>query len=563
MSAVLSDTLERAGLVVEPDGRGDVYLDIELLFREQDARFHDLAWRLDNLYWIVDKHGKAVKFSMNRQQRRFVERIWNRNLILKARQLGFSTLMQILQLDQALFTENFTGVVIADTLPNAKKLFSKLEFAYDHLPDVIKEALPIDAKTRGEGIEFAHLDGQDQRNPSKVTIGVSARGGTVNLLHVSELGKIALKFPQRAEEIKTGAIPAVPLDGIAVIESTAEGAFGLFYELCEPAMKRLEAGTPETALDWRLHFFPWYESEDYRLSDADVELVEIPDRLRKYFAKLEAELKIKLDRNQRAWYAKTAETLGKKMKQEYPSTPKEAFEQAIEGAVYGDQMTKLREQGRLTVVPLDPNYPVNTFWDFGTNDANVIWFHQQIGIQHRWFYYVEGTGKGLRHWWVDVCQKHRERHGYQWGRHYLPHDADAEILGEVVTTKHKILDELGMQNIVVVPRIATIGQGIEITRKALAGNHWFYDHMPNEDEGDDMGVGQGIKCLDGYQYEWDDKHGIWSNQPLHNWASHGADGWRQHAQGYQDDGGGPIDTGDHYDPYERREGRRTRSWKTS
>jgi hypothetical protein len=524
-----------------------------------NVHFESLEWRLDNLYWIVDKLGVAVRFRMNAQQRHFIRNIWNRNLILKARQLGFSTLMQILQLDQALFTSNFTGVVIADTLPNAKKLFSKLEFAYDHLPDLLREALPISSKAKGESVEFAHIGEDEKPNPSRVSIGVSARGGTVNLLHVSELGKIALKFPQRAAEIITGALPAAA-QGISVIESTAEGAFGEFYDLCEPAMKRREAGTPETELDWRLHFFPWFECEDYRLSDADAKLVEIPDRLRKYFAKLEAELHIKLDLNQRAWYAKTEETLKKKMKQEYPATPKEAFEQAIEGAVYGDQMTRLREQGRLTVVPLDINYPVNTFWDFGVNDNNTIWFHQQVGIQHRWFYYTEGSGKGLRHWWIDVCEAHRKRHGYRWGKHYLPHDAEAEILGEVVTTKRRILEGLGMGSgeggsIVVVPRVATISQGIELTRKALEGNHWFYDHLPNEDEGDDMGCGKGIKCLDGYQFQWNDKLGVWSHEPLHNWASHGADGWRQYAQGYQEPQA--------VDREEREERRRNRNWKTS
>jgi hypothetical protein len=298
------------------------------------------------------------------------------------------------------------------------------------------------------------------------------------------------------------------------------------------------------------------------MSPADTALVDIPESLRGYFAKLEAELRITLRPGQRAWYAKTMETLGKKkMRQEYPSTPKEAFEQAIEGAVYGDQMTKLREQGRMSVVPLDPNHPVNTFWDFGVSDATAIWFHQQIGLQHRWFYYTEGSGKGLKHWWVDVCEKHRHKHGYRWGHHYLPHDAEAEILGEVVTTKRRILEGLGMGvrdggRITVVPRVATISQGIELTRTALAGNHWFYDHTPDEENGDDLGAKNGIKCLDGYQYEWDDKRGVWSREPLHNWASHGADAWRQFAQGYQEPSYRDKDD-------DRRRRANTRDWRTA
>lgn len=533
------------------------HIDLAAVLGEH-ARFDDLEWRLDNLYWIVDKDGKAVRFAMNAQQRDFIRNLWNKNLILKARQLGFSTLMQILELDQSLFTTNFTGVVIADTLPNAKKLFGKIEFAYDHLPTLLKQAIPIAAKTKGEGITFAHFDPQAQENPSKITISVSARGGTVNLLHVSELGKIGLKFPQRAEEIKTGSFPAAE-QGITVVESTAEGAFGLFYELCEPAMKRRENNSPETRLDWRLHFYPWYDCADYRLTDEEVEYVDIPDPMRKYFAKCEAELRIVLDPNQRAWYAKTAETLGKKMKQEYPATPKEAFEQAVEGAVYGEQMTWLRQNNRLTVVPLDKNYPVNTFWDFGLRDKTAIWFHQQIGLQHRWFYYVHESGKDLRYWWQDVCEAHRLRHGYAWGKHFLPHDADAEVLGESNRTKHRDLHNLGMRNIKVVDRVATMDMGIEVTRKALGGNHWFYDHKPNADMGEDMGAGYGIQCLDGYQFDWNDKLGMWSREPLHNWASHGADAWRQFAQGYHLSFGAELDDTP-TDPI-RKFKNRTRSWR--
>lgn len=497
------------------------------------ARLDDLEWRLDHLYWIVNKDAKAVPFNMNDQQRDFIQNIWYRNLILKARQLGFSTLMQVLELDQAMFNRDFNCVVIADTLPNAGKLFKKVEFAYNHLPELIKMMFPIIKKNQGSEIVFGHVDDVGNLHPSTISVSVSSRGGTVQLLHVSELGKIALKFPQRAEEIKTGAFESVPQDGCIVVESTAEGAFGLFYELCEPAMKRKEQGKPETSLDWRLHFYPWFDCKDYRLSDEDTALVEITPSLSAYFRKLEAELKIKLDDNQRAWYAKKSETQGKKMKQEYPSTPKEAFEQAIEGAVYGDQMTWLREHGRLGVVPLDPNFPVNTFWDFGVADATAIWFHQEVGTQHRWFYYTEKSGKSLSYWWREVCEAHRLRHGYSWGKHYLPHDADAEILGENITTKARILEGLGMRNIIVVPRVANLSTGIDITRTALGGNHWFYDKCPDESLGEDMGAGLGIKCLDGYQYEWDDKRGVWSADPAHNWASHGSDAWRQFAQGYQ------------------------------
>lgn len=517
----------------------DLLADFKPLALASAEQWASLEWRLDHLYWIVDKDGKRVPFVLNREQRSFVGRLWHRNLILKARQLGFSTLMQLLSLDQAIFNVNFNAVVITDTLPNAGKLFGKVEFAYNNLNALLQQAYPLATKNKGSGLSFAHPDPNGREQPSTISVSVSSRGGTVQLLHVSELAKTARKYPDRAKEIVTGAFESVPLDGCIVVESTAEGAFGEFYDLCAPAMKRRDEGKPETKLDWRLHFYPWFDSPDYRLSDEDTAMVEVSAEMRAYFDSIEAKTGTRLDANQRAWYAKKSETLGSKMKQEYPATPEEAFEQAIEGAIYAEQMTAIRKGGRLTLLSIDPNYPVNTFWDFGVADSTAVWFHQCIHGQHRWFYYFESSGKGLRYYWLDVLEPHRKRHGYTWGTHHLPHDADAEILGEVVTTKHRILEDLGMGRgeggrIVVVPRVATISQGIEITRKALGGNHWFDKRAPDEAKGEDMGAGQGIKCLDAYQFKWDEKREVWSDEPLHNWASHGCDAWRQHAQGWSD-----------------------------
>ena len=75
-------------------------------------RWRDLALRLDNLYCLVNEHGKAVESHPNEEQRDFIAHLHTPNIILKARQLGFSTLMQVLELDQALFNANHNGVVL-------------------------------------------------------------------------------------------------------------------------------------------------------------------------------------------------------------------------------------------------------------------------------------------------------------------------------------------------------------------------------------------------------------------------------------------------------------------
>ena len=88
------------------------------------------AWRLANLYRIVDKAGHVVKFAPNSAQRAFLARMHERNIILKARQLGFSTLACILWLDTALFArEPLACVIVAQDRQTAGYLFGKVRFA--------------------------------------------------------------------------------------------------------------------------------------------------------------------------------------------------------------------------------------------------------------------------------------------------------------------------------------------------------------------------------------------------------------------------------------------------
>ena len=482
------------------------------MMREDDIMLGlaDPWWRLENLYWIVDKNGKPVPFHPNSEQRAFYDHLHTRNDILKARQLGFSTLMQVLALDQCLFNDNFAAGVIADTLPNAIKLFRKAAFAYDRLPELIRNAKPVKKRTDTEMI---------WENGSAFSVGTSARGGTLQMLHVSEMGKIARRYPEKAREIVTGAFEAVPLDGgIIVVESTAEGAAGAFFDLTDAALKRQEARLPLGALDFRLHFFPWYRSADYRLPTDGVHITASDE---KYFRRLEVELGITLSPEQKAWYIKKRETLGRDMKREYPSTPKEAFEQAVEGAIYGDEMTFLRERGRITELPIDPLTPVNTFWDLGSNDHTAIWLHQEIGQWHHFIGYMQDTHVGLRKWWQRL-EDFRSEHGFErWGKHWLPHDGKSERQGEEIESAYSILtDKLNVKNLDIVPRVHAVATGIDLTREAMTKQARICP----------VKCADGIKCLDAYQYLWDEKRGMWSSEPFHNWASNGSDAFRQWAQ---------------------------------
>jgi hypothetical protein len=472
----------------------------------------DPWWRICNLYHIVDERNQIVKFVPNEEQSDLFHSLHTRNLILKARQLGFTTLICILALDQCLFNKNFSAGIIAHNREDAEKFFRiKVMFAYQHLPESLRQGVSVVKKTESQ-VTFS--------NGSTLYVSTSFRGGTLQLLHVSEFGKICRKYPEKAKEIVTGAFESVAAGNMLFIESTAEGMGGYFHDYTMEALKAAQERAHLTALDWKLHFYPWYAKPAYQLPPQGV---TIAPKQAQYFRDLEAKTGTKLTAEQKAWWVKKKAGLMNDMGREYPGTPEEAFEQAIEGAIYGEQMTRIRELGRITSVPFTAGVPVNTFWDFGVGDANSIWFHQRVGLQNRWLFYTEDHHKGLEHYW-RLLKLWAEDHGAIFGKHYLPHDAEQSIQGEIVTNRAEILDGLGMKysSQVIVPRVLDLDIGIDLTRRALVSDNWF----------DKDGCAQGIKCLDAYQYEWDDKLGRWKDAPLHNWASHGCDAWRQFAQRY-------------------------------
>lgn len=475
---------------------------------EFGERLLDPHWRVQNLYTIVTDDGKELPFRPNEEQMEFLRGVWTRNLILKARQLGFTTLAGILALDQCLFNTNFSAGIIAHNLEDAEKIFwNKILTPYRRLPEAIRMMAPLEKET-ASSLRFA--------NGSHISVGTSMRSGTLQLLHVSEFGKICAKYPHKAREIVTGSFEAVAADQIIIIESTAEGAEGYFYEYCSDALHRKQEGTKGTKLDWRLHFYPWWNKPGYELDPEGV-IIEPEDK--RYFLTLEGK-GIELSARKKAWYVTKKRTLKGDMTREYPSFPEEAFEQTIEGAIYLNELAFLRKNGRITEVPWEPGIPVNTFWDLGVNDKNAIWFHQRVGLQDRFINYYENSGEGLAHYWNWIKER-CEQDGWILGRHYLPHDADARMLGEQVTTRKKILEGMGMRNIVIVPRVSSILTGIEQTRNRMK-TVWI----------DREKCSQGIKCLDHYQREWDEKNGVFKATPLHNWASNGSDAFRQFGQGY-------------------------------
>lgn len=478
-----------------------------------ETLFADQLWRLNNLYYIIDKQGQRVPFVMNTSQEALYWDLWYRNVILKARQRGFTTFLDIYALDCCLFNTGYTAGIIAHNLEDAKKIFrTKVKYPYENLPEGIRNAVK---PTNDRGNEYIFT------NDSSISVSTSYRSGTLQFLHVSEFGKIAAKNPEKAEEIITGALEAVPLDGIATFESTAEGQGGEFFEMVQKARRAQDESKELTQLDFNFFFEPWYRNPEYVLDSP----VSLPEDVAEYFRKLQADHGIELTDQQKYWYVAKLSVLGDKMKREYPSTADEAFEVAVDGAYFADKMQQARRENRITSIPIEEALEVHTFWDLGRNDTNAIWFMQHLGKEYRFIDYYENNNQSLK-FYANVLKDKKEKYGWRYGTHYLPHDAAVVELSSLEDlSREEILNAAGVDNTEIVPRIQDKSIAVEWARNILP-YCWF----------DKNRCADGIKALDNFQKKWDEKNGVFLPEPLRNWAKHGADGFMTMAQGFDPEG---------------------------
>ncbi|MFP8659921.1 terminase [Enterobacter sp. ESY66] len=477
-----------------------------MLTEKQKALLKNRFWRLNHLYKIKDKNGKCVTFKMTPEQLEYFDGMHDRNVILKARQLGFTTEVCIIQLDLAIFHKKECAL-IAHSLPDAERLFrNKTQFAYQRMPDDIKLANPLVKETTSEYV-FA--------KGGSVTVSTSFRGGTLYSLHVSEFGKICAKYPEKAKEIVTGAFEAVPLGGVITLESTAEGRAGYFYDYCTEAEKAMLQGKELSALDWKFFFFSWWKNPQYAIDPVE----SLPVRLLEYFAEMEAKHGVVVNERQKAWYYAKEKTLGDDMKREYPTIPAEAFQQSVEGAYYAKQFRWLYTNKRIGQIPDNSHLPVHTFWDIGVGDSTAIWFVREVGEEFHIIDYYENSGEGLRHYMKVLKDR-----GYEYGEHWGPHDienrefgADAKSRKELAQEGYEIDGQVYSMTFNVVPKTG-VDTGIESVREILPSCVF-----------DEEKCAEGISHLEGYRKEWDDKRGCWKDKPLHDFTSHGADGFRYFA----------------------------------
>jgi len=431
---------------------------------------------------------------MNKFQKELFDSAWYLNVILKARQLGVTTFIDILFLDSVLFSKDKHAAIIAHTKEDAEVIFStKIKFPFDNLPDWLKSSFQVSQDTLRE-LKFA--------NGSSIRVATSVRSGTLQFLHISEFGYTCAKFPEKAQEIISGSLNTVHSGQLVYIESTAKGRDGHFYDLCMRAMDLKKHG--ELGLmDYKFFFFPWHDNPEYSIPSGTF----IDQSLQDYFKHVEVECSKNLSPGQAYWYAKKLEVLGEEMKAEYPSYPEEAFKASMEGSYYGRLIDQSWAEGRITNVPYDPRLYVDTYWDLGIGDDNAIIFTQNFNQEVRIIDCYSSTGEGLSHYAKVLQQK-----GYVYGSHWAPHDIEVRELGTGKSRKEHARN-LGI-NFRVAKKLP-LDDGIEAGRMLLP-RVWI-----DKNKGDKF-----IKAISHYKKEWDEVNATFKNRPLHDWSSHYADAYR-------------------------------------
>jgi hypothetical protein len=225
-----------------------------------------------------------------------------------------------------------------------------------------------------------------------------------------------------------------------------------------------------------------------------------------YLDRIEEEKKRKIDEEQRRWYEMKLKMLGPEMmKQEYPSTAKEAFESANEGVYYGFQLAKLRANGSVCRVPYDDSNVVHTAWDIGLDDFTSIWcFQVGRGGQVSIINYYENWDEGAAHY-CDWLNKQK----YRFGRHIFPHDARKREAGSKTQYLDYVTPLLEGKFVVLDIKECDKLEGIQTVRSMLSRCVF-----------DEEKTSKGFKHLEAYKKVWDDRLGCYKNTPLHDEHSH-------------------------------------------
>jgi hypothetical protein len=285
----------------------------------------DFPHYADRCLRIRAKSGRLSPFTLNAAQRWLHERLEDqlarmgrvRALVLKARQTGISTYIQGRYFWKVTHGRGQRAFILTHKQSATENLFAIARRFHEHCPDAVRPALKA---SNARELDFARLD-SGYRVGTASTDGVG-RSDTIQLFHGSEVA-----FWPKGDAHAAGVLQAIAGEPgtEAILESTANGIGGLFYNMCRAARSG-EGG-------WEVIFLPWTLHDEYR---TDPPSDWQPSAALRDYAALHG-----LDAAQTCWAeAKNAELAAAdglpadaicwRFRREYPATEQEAFQSSGE-----------------------------------------------------------------------------------------------------------------------------------------------------------------------------------------------------------------------------------------
>lgn len=310
---------------------------MEKIERYKDTLFN-LRWYIENCLRVVNKEGEIVPLRLNRVQEKVVKYVQAnygvrpiRLIILKARQMGITTIVSAIGYWVASMHSNMRYGIVAHNSKSAESIYQKARLYYNLIE---KELRPATTRLSGEGIRFQRENGRGLNSEIMfATVSESVfRGETMQMLHESERAY----YEGDIRAIDASISPCVPRNKISIHikESTANGD-NYYKDEYDRAVK----GESE----WVGMFFGWNEMAEYRS--------EVPKGFKANEYEIKLMMKHKLDLEQIVWRRRMIEDTfgGEEMmfRREYPLTASEAFTTSGSGVFDAERINKLRVNERI------------------------------------------------------------------------------------------------------------------------------------------------------------------------------------------------------------------------
>ena len=196
----------------------------------------DYKGLIEQNFKIVDKEGQLVTFLLNKIQNKYLTKDYTgRDIILKARQQGFSSLITAIFTADFILREHSYSVVVADIEENAVGLLSKVKKYIESYETINNIKVPLKYNSKYE-LYNPFMDTTYKIGTAKnIDFG---RSKTLTNLHLSEVAY----YPD-IEGIIAGAGQALVESGRLILETTANG-FNDFKKLWDIAKNKKSIYNP-------------------------------------------------------------------------------------------------------------------------------------------------------------------------------------------------------------------------------------------------------------------------------------------------------------------------------